>query len=133
MWGQTLVFLVFTGGAACLLGLLACVMTLASIAVGDPDPMAWAKGLISRSESADDTWINERWSAHIRAEQEYERQRDAYQRSLSDRLTGQEKMIMKCQRCKRRITLFRGYWWSEDDDFMCPDGEEQHYPERVQP
>ena len=33
-----------------------------------------------------------------------------------------------CERCHQRITFFREHWWSDDDDFMCPDGEEQHTP-----
>lgn len=35
---------------------------------------------------------------------------------------------MKCARCKRNITQTRGTWFSDDDDFMCPYGEEQHSP-----
>jgi hypothetical protein len=37
---ETLVFFAAAIGFAVLAG---CVMTLASIAVGDPDPLAWAK------------------------------------------------------------------------------------------
>jgi hypothetical protein len=43
MWGETLVFFVLVGAAVCFAVLGACVMTLASIVVGDPDPLAWAK------------------------------------------------------------------------------------------
>lgn len=31
-----------------------------------------------------------------------------------------------CVRCGQPVTLTRGHWWSVDDDFMCPDGEERH-------
>lgn len=34
-----------------------------------------------------------------------------------------------CRHCGRVISLFRGHWWTPDDDFMCPDGEQQHQPE----
>jgi len=68
MMGQTLVFLVYVGAAIGLVILLGCVMTLASIAVGDPDPLAWAKFS----------------TGHSRAQREYERQRDEYQRSLEE-------------------------------------------------
>lgn len=33
---------------------------------------------------------------------------------------------MKCQRCKRTITNHKGTWFDSTDDFMCPDGEQQH-------
>ena len=31
-----------------------------------------------------------------------------------------------CDRCRMGVTYWKGYWWSSDDDFMCPDGEERH-------
>lgn len=31
-----------------------------------------------------------------------------------------------CERCGRHVTMWKGHWHSEDDDFMCPDGEEEH-------
>ena len=31
-----------------------------------------------------------------------------------------------CSRCGQHVTLFHGIWWSDDDDPMCPDGEEMH-------
>jgi hypothetical protein len=43
MLGETLVFLVFLGAALGLAVLTGVVMTLASMAVGDPDPLAWAR------------------------------------------------------------------------------------------
>lgn len=32
-----------------------------------------------------------------------------------------------CSRCGQYVTLFRGIWWSGNDDPMCPDGEDKHY------
>lgn len=29
-----------------------------------------------------------------------------------------------CTRCGRLIDWFKGFWWDEGDDLMCPDGEE---------
>jgi len=40
---------------------------------------------------------------------------------------------MKCARCGRRITYWKGYWWGADhpdtEDWMCPDGQEDHTPD----
>jgi hypothetical protein len=36
--------------------------------------------------------------------------------------------ISECTRCGRMISYFRGLWYSEDDDWLCPDGEERHEP-----
>ena len=73
MIGETLVFFVYVGAAIGLIVLVGCVMTLASIAVGDPDPLAWAKE-IGRMAS----------DGHSHAQREYERARDEYQRSLRE-------------------------------------------------
>lgn len=34
--------------------------------------------------------------------------------------------VSVCLRCGETVDKFRGIWWSKDDDFMCPDGEERH-------
>ena len=31
-----------------------------------------------------------------------------------------------CRRCRTPITWFKGLWWSNDDDFMCPSGDSMH-------
>lgn len=31
-----------------------------------------------------------------------------------------------CERCGSHVTLTRGHWFDEGNDFMCPDGEEEH-------
>ena len=33
-----------------------------------------------------------------------------------------------CRRCGKLISYFRWLWYSEDDDHLCPDGEEHHEP-----
>lgn len=33
-----------------------------------------------------------------------------------------------CRHCGLKIDFYKGYWWSSNDDFMCPDGETQHEP-----
>ncbi|MEW2434373.1 hypothetical protein AB0952_09330 [Streptomyces caniferus] len=35
-----------------------------------------------------------------------------------------------CRRCGRPIDYLKGLWWSDDDDFLCPDGDHQHAPIR---
>lgn len=37
-------------------------------------------------------------------------------------------LTAECSRCGARITEYRDVWWSDDDNFMCPDGEEAHAP-----
>lgn len=37
---------------------------------------------------------------------------------------------MKCKHCQRTIDLYRGHWWA-NDDFTCPDGEQEHAPVTV--
>lgn len=74
MIGETLIFLVYVAAAVGFVILVGCVMTLASIVVGDPDPLAWAKET-GRMFS----------DGPGRAQREYERQRDEYQRSLKER------------------------------------------------
>ena len=38
-----------------------------------------------------------------------------------------------CSRCRKHVTLFRGLWWSDPDDPMCPDGEEMHHVDEGTP
>jgi len=66
-------FFVIAGAVVGFVVLVGCVMTLASIAVGDSDPLAWAKET-GRMFS----------DGHGHAQREYERQRDEYQRSLRE-------------------------------------------------
>ncbi|MFG3429681.1 hypothetical protein [Streptomyces californicus] len=44
------------------------------------------------------------------------------------RLTPPWEAAAICKHCRQPITLFKGLWWTADDDFSCPDGEEQHAP-----
>lgn len=68
-------FFVIAGAVACFVILFGCVMTLASLAVGDPDPLAWAKEIGQMSSDI---------SSSRHAQREYERRRDEYQRSLKE-------------------------------------------------
>ena len=69
-------FFVIAGAVVGFAVLVGCVMTLASIAVGDPEPLAWAKEI---GEMCSDV------SSSRHAQREYERRRDEYQRSLKER------------------------------------------------
>jgi hypothetical protein len=82
MISETLVFFVYIAAAVGLVVLLGCVMTLASIVVGDPDPLAWAKviGQMFSDAAGGAQQDNERQSADG-WQREYERQRDEYQRT----------------------------------------------------
>jgi hypothetical protein len=33
----------------------------------------------------------------------------------------------ECTRCCKMVSYFKGLWYSEDDDHLCPDGE-RHEP-----
>jgi hypothetical protein len=33
---------------------------------------------------------------------------------------------MICGICGLPVSYYRGYWWDDGDDFMCPDGETEH-------
>ncbi|MFB6881263.1 hypothetical protein ACFCY8_10555 [Streptomyces noursei] len=35
-----------------------------------------------------------------------------------------------CRRCRRPVEFLKALWWSDEDDFLCPDGDHQHAPIR---
>ena len=75
MMSDVLGFFVIAGAVVGFAVLLGCVMTLASIAVGDHDPLAWAKEIGRMSSDV---------SGIRHAQRDYERQRDEYQRTLAE-------------------------------------------------
>jgi hypothetical protein len=36
---------------------------------------------------------------------------------------------MLCKHCQQEIEKYKGFWWDEGNDFMCPDGETFHQQE----
>lgn len=34
--------------------------------------------------------------------------------------------LMTCRHCAALVVHFAGWWWSDNDDYLCPGGDVQH-------